>query len=132
MPPGVNPRRTLTRYVRAAAAVGAVLLTLGCNLLNTRVSLTNADNGRSVAVLVGDKIEITLQTIGPGEYGTPVLSSGSIRFQGMDYPRLQNPGGPTQVYRFEAVAAGRAEITIPHLDGFPVPRDPFVVGVEVR
>lgn len=120
------------RRVRATAAVAASLLTLGCNLLNTRVSLTNADHGRSLAVLVGDKIEITLRTIGPGEYGTPVLSSGSIRFLSMDYPRLQNPGGPTQVYRFEAVAVGRAEITIPHEGGFPSPRDAFAITAEVR
>ena len=120
------------RVALAAVGVGAVFSALGCDLANTRVSLTNADNGRSIAVLVGDKIEVTLQTIGPGEYGTPVVSSGSIRFQGESSPGPQNPGGPRQLFRFEAVAVGRAEITIPHMNGFPVPRDPFVVGVDVR
>ena len=116
----------------ATAALGAVLFALGCGLAHTRVSLTNADDGRTIAVLVGDEIEITLQTIGPGEYGTPVVSSGSIRFQGESSPGPQNPGGLRQLFRFEAVAAGRAEITIPHMNGFPVPRAPFAIAVEVR
>ena len=99
---------------------------------NTTVSLTNADDRRTIGVLVGDEIDITLQTIGPGAYGTPVLTSGSLRFLGESSPGPQNPGGVRQLFRFEAVAAGRAEITIPHLDGFPVPRDPFAITVAVR
>jgi hypothetical protein len=115
-----------------AAAVGAMLLALGCESPDTRVSLTNADNGRSVAVLVGDELEITLQTIGPGEYGTPVLSSRSIRFLGVSSPGPQNPGGPRQLFRFEAVTAGRAEIAIPHVNRDPLPEIPFLIIVEVR
>jgi hypothetical protein len=68
----------------------------------------------------------------PGSYGTPVLSSGSIRFLGESSPGPPNPGGPRQLYRFEAVAAGRAELTIPHVDGFPTPRNPFVVAMDVN
>lgn len=127
---GTTP--AVTRYGGTAAAVGVALFALGCDLANTRVSLTNADDGRSIAVLVGDEIDITLQTIGPGSYGTPVISSGSIRFLGESSPGPQNPGGPRQLFRFEAVAAGRAEITIPHLNGFPLPRAPFAIAVDVR
>ena len=116
----------------AGSGVGAAVLALGCGLAHTRVSLTNADNGRSIGVTVGDEIDITLQTIGPGAYGTPVLSSGSIHFLGESSPGLQNPGGIRQLFRFEAVAAGRAEITIPHVGGFPDPRDPFAIAVDVR
>jgi hypothetical protein len=121
-----------------AAAMAALGLALGCGSAEspaTTISLTNADHGRSIAVLVGDEIEITLQTIGPGEYGTPVVSSGSgsIRFLGEGSPGPQNPGGVRQLFRFEAVAPGGAEISIPHMGGFPVPpRDPFFVAVEVR
>jgi hypothetical protein len=116
-------------------AVAALLLALGCDPArrpNTTVSLTNADDRRTIGVLVGDEIDITLQTIGPGAYGTPVLTSGSLRFLGESSPGPQNPGGVRQLFRFEAVAAGRAEITIPHRDGFPVPRDPFTITVAVR
>ena len=133
-----HPRRTWARHLGAAAALGPLLLALGCGSatepsdVNTVVSLTNADHGRTVAVLVSDTIEITLGTVGPGNYGTPVLSSGSVRFQGTEYPRLQNPGGPTQIYRFEAVAVGRADIAIPHMGGFPTSRNPFAITIEVR
>lgn len=44
-----------------------MLLALGCDPAtrpNNLVSLTGTDNGRSIAVLVGDEIDITLQTIG--------------------------------------------------------------------
>ena len=124
----MRPRAQLA----AMAALGLILFSPACGVLKTTVDLTNADNGRSLAVLVGDEIDVTLQTIGPGSYGTPVLSSRAVRFVGESSPGPQNPGGPRQLFRFEAVATGRAEITIPHVDGFPEARDPFGVTVEVR
>jgi hypothetical protein len=125
----------LTTRLGTAAAFLAILLAPGCDSVtgpNNLVSLTNTDDGRSIAVLVGDEIDITLQTIGPGEYGTPVLSSGSVRFLGESSPGPQNPGGVRQLFRFEAVAVGRAEITTPHMDGFPAPRAPFTIAIDVR
>jgi hypothetical protein len=55
------------------------------------------------------EIVITLQTIGPGQYETPQISSSSIRFKGSYFPREQNPGGPRQVYRFVAETVGEAK-----------------------
>lgn len=112
--------------------MGAALFALGCGLTKTQVSLTNADNGRSIAVVVGDEIDVTLQTIGPGEYGTPVLSSRSIRFLGVSYPGPQNPGGPRQLFRFEAVVVGRAEITMTQVNRDPLPPISFAITIEVR
>lgn len=38
----------------------------------------------------------------------------AIRFEGFADSTAQNPGGPTQVYCFDAAAVGEAQVTIPH------------------
>ena len=88
--------------------------------------LTNANDGQRVAAVVGQRVEISLATVGPGSYGDPVVSSGAIRFRNVAWPKSQNPGGPTQIYIFEATAEGAAEIRIPHSE-----RGSFSVTVQV-
>jgi hypothetical protein len=70
--------------------------------------------GQHVAATVGQSIQITLLTIGPGQYGAPQISSSAIRFEGVEFAKLQIPAGPTQVYRFRAASDGEAQIKIPH------------------
>ncbi|HEY4933981.1 MAG TPA: hypothetical protein VII23_20645 [Terriglobales bacterium] len=99
-----------------------------------RALLLNVDSsGRQVVATVGQKIEITLQTIGPGSYEeTPQISSPAIRFENVHSGWPQNPGGPTQVYIFRAAAQGKAEIQIPHINSEPMMRPTFVVTIKVR
>ena len=114
-------------------AVAGLSMTLACSPSNETISLGIADAGRTVVVAVGDKIEVTLQTIGPGQYGNPIVSSASVVFLGESSAGAPNPAGPTQLYRFEAVAAGRADITIPRTGGPPGPAIPvFAVTLVVR
>jgi hypothetical protein len=115
-----------------ALALGmAALPMLGCSSSEREtIRLSNADSGRTVVAAVGDRIEVTLQTIGPGQFGAPSVSSGSVTFLGESSPGQPNPGGARQLYRFEVVAAGRADITIPHSGGFPQPRPAFTLTVE--
>ena len=66
------------------------------------------------AVAVDRELDITLGTAGPGPaYDTiPQISSSAVRFLGVsEPPELRNPGGPTQVFRFEAQTPGWAAIT---------------------
>lgn len=84
---------------------------------NARVELGDADNGKTLAATVGEQIDVMLQTIGPGEYTAPAISSGSVRFLDVTLVGPPNPGGPTQLFRFQVVATGRASITIPHTAG---------------
>ena len=88
--------------------------------------LTNANNGQRVAVVVGQRIEISLATIGPGSYGDPIVSSAAICFRSVAWPKSQTPGGPTQLFIFDAMAEGEAEIRIPHSG-----RGSFSVTVQV-
>jgi hypothetical protein len=73
------------------------------------------NNGQQVTARVGQQIQITLQTIGPGQYGSPKVSSAAIEFQGAAFAKEQIPGGPKQIYRFHARSEGEARITIPHV-----------------
>jgi len=113
---------------------GVGLSTFGCGSRQSQtISLGNADAGRTVAAAVADEIHLTLQTIGPGQYGDPSVSSRAAVFLGESPAGPSNPGGPTQLFRFEAIAPGRADITVPHTgdppEGAAVP--PFSVTLQV-
>ena len=130
-------RRSQNRLPKTGAIVAVVLLALSCRTSPTSsdgISVDSSSNGTTISVAPGDKIDITLQTIGPGQYETPTVSSGSIRFLGEFSPAdPPNPGGPRQLFRFEAVTVGRAEITIPHTVADPLPLTPaFAIVVDVR
>jgi hypothetical protein len=71
---------------------------------------------------------------GPGQYGNASVSSGAVVFLDESSVGPPNPGGPTELYRFDAVASGQADITVPH-DGDP-PQAPgvpaFSISARVR
>jgi hypothetical protein len=97
-----------------AAAIAVGLLAVSCRLSSNRISLDNSSGGQTIPMAPGDKIDITLQTIGPGQYETPRVSSASVAFLGESDAGVPNPGGPRQLFRFGAMTVGRAEITIRH------------------
>jgi hypothetical protein len=126
----------VSRSVALACALALSLsATVNCDSRETQtIRLQNGDSGRSVTAAVGDTIEITLQTIGPGQYGNPSVSSPSVRFLGESAAEPANPGGARQLYRFEAASTGRADITIGHTDELPAApaTPPFVIAVGVQ
>jgi hypothetical protein len=92
-------------------------------------SFDNTDNGRLLSVGLGDEIDLTLQTIGPGQYDEhPSVSSLAVVFSKVSILTPQNPGGPRQLFQFTAVAAGHAVISIPHTSQNPR----FEITVDVR
>ena len=107
-----------------------LLLAVGCGPTASKIiSLDNGNTGQSVVAAVGEKIDVTLQTVGPGQYGDPIVSSGSVKFLEESSAGTPNPGGPRQLYRFEAVSSGQANITIPHTGGLP---NAFTITVTVK
>jgi len=76
------------------------------------LSLSFANNGQHVSARVGQQIEISLGTVGPRQYGTPEISSPALQLvsTALDWP--PNPGGPSFVYIFQAVAEGEARVTV--------------------
>jgi hypothetical protein len=126
--PLLGQSRVMNRI--AAIVLASASLLAGCS--PGPVELDGGNSGQAVTATVGQEIRVTLGTIGPGNYGDPQISSSAVRFLNMTYPKEQNPGGPTQVFQFEAVSPGRADIRIPHEGGFPVPRAPFTLMVVVH
>lgn len=123
-------------WVKSSIGVG-LLLVAGCSSdhdgsafqnPSSSLELTLSDDGSSVEAVVGEKIDVTLGTVGPGEYGTPSMSSGSVRFLSVSLAPVQTPAGPTQVFHFVAEAAGSAELTIPHT----VQSEAFIVTIVVK
>src|ERR1700719_2756229 len=70
------------------------------------LSLNFSNNGQQVAAAVGQRIEITLGTVGPRQYGDPQISSSVIRLDSVALATPVNPGRPTFIYMIEAAAAG--------------------------
>jgi hypothetical protein len=92
-----------------------VALTSGCMSSGPEpLQLSADDSGQRVTAFVGQETDLLLQTIGPGEYGDPTVSSDAMRFLDVTFPGPANPGGPRQLFRFTAVSPGLVEIQIPH------------------
>lgn len=81
------------------------------------LSLDYADNGDSVDTTFGERIELTLGSVGGPSYGDPQISSPAIRLDAtalyINPGGLISPGGPTFIYMFEAVTEGEAQIKVP-------------------
>jgi hypothetical protein len=98
-------------------AIFAGLLGIGCGGDPAPVAVTGEDNGRTLDLAVDQELDVTLQTIGPGQYGTPTLSSSAVDFEGTHFSSKHSPGGPTQIYQFRAVHSGNTLVVIPHDGG---------------
>ena len=74
----------------------------------------NGSPSHTISIKAGRELELTLQTIGPGEYvSPPLVSSAAVRF--LDVRQgTPVPAGATQRFRFEAVAPGVAVIVFHH------------------
>ncbi len=119
-------------YSRPAVFLAGLALWMACcreSGAQKILSLNRANDGQHVAATVGEPIEITMQTIGGGQYDTPQISSPAVRFESSAFkpPKEQNPGGPTQVYRFTAAGEGEAQVRIPHT----AENATFVVTIQV-
>jgi hypothetical protein len=78
---------------------------------------------------LGDEIDVILQTIGPGQYDEqPSVSSPAIVLSKVSIVTPANPGGPRQLFQFEAVAADHTVISIPHT----VQNARFEITADVR
>lgn len=114
----------MTQRYLVGVAMG--LAFMGCYPDPGSVELNNEDNGKRIDLAMHQEVNVTLQTIGPGHFGKPDISSSAVEFGGMTSPGPANPGGPTQLYRFRTVANGMAVVTIPHDSGSA----PFVVTLN--
>ena len=107
------------------AIVAAALLLAACG------SEPLSQNGvpeRTLSVTAGQKFDLTLQSIGPGEYSSPPgISSAAIRFLGVSAVGPAVPAGITQKFSFQAMAPGSATIVFLHTGQNPTVEDTIAV-----
>ncbi len=89
-------------------------------------ALTN-DSSRTISLDVGQELDLTLGTVGPGVYQTPTISSDAVAFLGDSLVGPNSPAGPRQLFRFQGVAAGSAIIVLTHSGAQPTITDTVVV-----
>jgi len=107
--------RLLTALLTALALAGCASAGVVSQLTRTPAAVMNftaADTGRTVSAPIGSEVDITLQTIGPGQYSTPQLSSSSIQLVTTSQVTPVVPAGPTQLFRFAVLSAGTTTISI--------------------
>ena len=67
---------------------------------------------QTINIAVGQELDITLGTLGPGGYDTPGISSPIVQLLDEAVVPPYTPGGPTQRFRFLAQATGQAIVTL--------------------
>jgi len=101
------------RATKPWLAIGAIAVALGCHG-DSIVALDTAALNTHTSAHVGDRIDVTLQSIGPGEYASPpTLSSPAVAFLGVGYCGAV-PAGATQCFHFRAASPGQAVLTFIH------------------
>jgi hypothetical protein len=113
------------RLQHHALLLGVALLALsGCG--PGPFALTN-DNSQTISLKVGQELDLTLGTLGPGAYQVPTISSGAVAFLGDSLVGPNSPAGPRQLFRFQGVSAGSAIIVLTPSGGQPTIADTVVV-----
>lgn len=111
--------------MKVAIAAAALLLT-ACG---AEPLAQDGAPGKTLSAVVGQNLDLKLQTIGPGEYASPpAISSPAVRFLGVSLIGPAVPAGVTQRFSFQAVAPGSAIILFHHTGQNPMVED----TVEVR
>ncbi len=103
--------RTCPATFRLIAGALAVAGALGCHG-DSIVALDAGERNRRISAHVGERIDVTLQSIGGGEYAAS-LSSGAVTFLDVQYCGAL-PAGVTQCFHFRAVSPGQAILTFTH------------------
>jgi hypothetical protein len=103
---------------------------LGCA---EKTSFDEHDNGHTASVSAGDEVDITLGFIGGSYYSGPDVSSSAVQFESASVIPPYNSGGPTVLFKFDAVASGTATISIPYTSPAPgaAAQPPFTLTVNV-
>jgi hypothetical protein len=121
------PMRGSGRRSTGTAIILAVMaFTASCSSgsSNEGVVSANGVSQRMISAAVGQEVDLTLGTVGPGEYASPpVISAPALRFVDVSYVSPYVPAGPRQLFRFTATAPGRFIISFQHTGHSPAIQD---------
>ncbi len=118
---------SFTAIARVAPILAALAISACAGKNPVAVSIVG--RSQSLTVPVGTQFNVTLQTIGPGEYSSPpTVSSAAVRFLDVAQADIAVPAGPTQRFRFDAATPGKAIVVFQHTGNNPTVED----TVDVR
>lgn len=110
-------------------ALAAALLIEACG--HSPLEVDGAPSG-AFSIAVGQEIEISMGTVGPGSYmSPPTLNGAALSFLGVTSPSVASPGGDEQVFHFKGLATG-ATIIVFHPTEFGLARPDVSDTVVVR
>jgi hypothetical protein len=126
MPVSLSVERS--RALRYLASIIVIAFVVACGSDNPVGISIRGSTSRTFTVPAGFQFSVTLQTIGPGEYSSPpALSSSAVQFRDMAGVCPCVPAGPTQRFRFLAVASGSTIVRFTHTDRNPTVEDTVLV-----
>jgi hypothetical protein len=119
-------RIRLQQTVLAFALIGSSACSAAEDINFDATTFVGRPSG-SFVVSNGSNFTIVLQTIGPGSYDNPAVSSSSVRFVSVAQAALAVPAGPTQEFRFHADSPGQAIVVFQHTGSNALVTDTVVV-----
>ncbi len=122
--------------LRAAGCLADTTSSTGGRCLPTNlVNLNATNNGGTIAVAVGDEVDMTLGSPAPGSYSTTVtLSTDKATILEVTIPAgPTNANGPTRLYRLRATSTGTVQVQIPFEPNASGPSRPsFSVTINIH
>ena len=109
---------------RALLLVAALI---GLGACDTNQFAVQSNDSQVITLQVGQELDLTVGTVGPGAYQAPTISSTALRFLGDSIIGPYVPAGPRQLFRFQGVSAGRAIVVLTHSGHEPTITDTVVV-----
>jgi len=123
---GVRWRREVSLRIQHHAVLFAVALA-GLSGCGPDPFAVLDDSSQTISLKVGQELDLTLGTVGPGTYQTPTIAGGAVAFLGDSLIGPYSPAGPRQLFRFQGVSAGSAIIVLTHSGNQPTIADTVVV-----
>ncbi|HEY4132429.1 MAG TPA: hypothetical protein VGM50_17595 [Gemmatimonadaceae bacterium] len=105
----------LMKRVARLAGLAVALVSSACAKTGiVDVSASDAIKDQTILVGVGQEVDLTIQTVGPGGYSDhPSISSNAAVFLGVEDVGLAVPAGPRVRFRFRGITRGDAVVRIP-------------------
>lgn len=110
--------------VCTAARLGVLVLLAACGPNPLAVDSSGSE---ALTLYVGQELDLTVGTVGPGAYESPLISTTALVFLGDSLIGPPTPAGPRQLFRFRGAAVGQAIVVLHHSGNAPTITDTVTV-----